>query len=80
MDAHAALYGRGAIHGGGGLDHIDLFFAAHTGNLPIVLDADEQTATVGVGKRREGARYLACIGDLVLEILLLMFALGDETV
>ena len=36
--------------------------------------------SVGVGKCREGARNLAYIGDLVFEILLLVFALGDESV
>ena len=52
----------------------------HTGNLTIILHSNEQTPTVGVGKRREGARYLACIGDFIFGILLLMFAFGDKTV
>ena len=80
MDAHATLHRRHTVHRGSSLDHIDFFVAAHTGNLTIILDTNEQAATVGVGKRREGARNLAHIGDLVLEILLLVFALGDEMV
>ena len=80
MDAHATLHGRHTVHRGSSLDHIELFIAAHTGNLTIVLDSDEQSAPIRIGKRREGARNLARIGDLILEILLLMFALSDEMV
>ena len=80
MDAHAALHRRHTIERRGSLDHIDLFIATHTGYLAIVLHANEQSATVGIGKSRERTRNLARIGDLILEILLLMFALGDEMV
>ena len=80
MDAHATLHRRHTVHRSGSLDHIDLFVATHTGNLAIVLDTDEQSAPVSIGKSREGARNLARIGDLILEILLLMFALSDEIV
>ena len=78
MDAHATLHRRHTVHRSGSLDHIDLFVATHTSNLAIVLDTNQQTPSIGVGKSREGARNLAHIGDLILEILLLMFALGDE--
>ena len=78
MHAHMALHRRHTIQCGGSLDHIDLFIAAHTGNLAIVLHTNEQSATIRISKRREGARNLAHIGDLILEILLLVFALGDE--
>ena len=80
MDTRVARHGRCAIHGSSGLYHVYLFIAAHTGNLAIVFHSNEQAASVGIGKGREGARNLACIGDFVLEILLLMFALGDKTV
>ena len=80
MDAHAALHRRHTVHRSSGLDHIDLFVATHTGYLAIVLDTDEQSAPVSIGKSREGACNLARIGDLILEILLLMFALSDEMV
>ena len=78
--AHATRYRRHAVECCCGLDHVDLLIAAHTGYLAIVLHTNEQTAAVGIGKGREGARNLAHIGDLVLEILLLVFALGDEMV
>ena len=80
MDTHTALHRGQAIHRSGSLDHIDFLFAAHTSYLTIVLDPNEQTTTISVSKRREGARDFAHIGDLILEILLLMFALGDEMV
>ena len=77
VNAHAALYGRGAIEGGSSLNHINLFIATYASYLTIVLHANEQTAPVGIGKCREGARNLACIGDFILEILLLVFAFSD---
>ncbi len=80
MDAHATLHRRHTVHRSGSLDHVDLLVATHTGYLTIVLDANEQASSVGIGKSREGARNLARIGDLILEILLLVFALGDEVV
>ena len=80
MYAHVTLYGRHAIARGSSLHHIDLFIATHTSYLAIVLDANEQAPSVGVRKCRERARNLARIGDLIFEILLLVFALGDETV
>ena len=78
MHAHVALHRGYAIERGSGLDHIDLFIAAHTGNLAIVLHTNEQPPAFGIGKSRQCTRNLARIGDLILEILLLMFALGDE--
>ena len=72
------LHGWNTIKRGGSLDHIDLFIAAHTSYLAIVLHTNEQPPAVGIGKSRQCARNLARIGDLILEILLLMFALGDE--
>ena len=80
MYAHVALHRGYAIERGSGLNHIDLFIAAHTGNLAIVFHTNEQPPAFGIGKSRQGTRNLARIGDLILEILLLMFALGDEVV
>ena len=50
--AHTALHRRHAVERGGSLNHIDLFIAAHTGNLAIVLHTNEQSTSIGVGKRR----------------------------
>ena len=75
---HMTLHRRHTIECRGSLDHIDLLIAAHTGNLAIVFHANEQSASIRISKRRERTRNLARIGDLILEILLLMFALGDE--
>ena len=80
VNGHVTRNGWHAIHRGRRLDHVDFFIATHTRYLAIILDTDEQAPSVGIGKRREGARNLACIGDFVFEILLLVFALGDEMV
>ena len=80
MHGHVARYGRHTINGCSSLHHVYLFIAAHTGNLAIVLHADEQSSTFRIGKSRQSARNLARIGDFILEILLLVFALGDEVV
>ena len=50
--AHTALHRGHAVERSSSLDHIDLFIAAHTGNLAIVFHTNEQSASVGVGKRR----------------------------
>ncbi len=80
MHGHVARYGRYTVNGCSSLHHVYLFIAAHTGNLSIVLHADEQSPTFRIGKSRQSARNLARIGDLILEILQLVFALGDEVV
>ena len=60
------------------LDHVDFLLASHPGDVAVVLHADEQMATAIVGKGSNGARNLAGIGNLVLEILMLMLALKDK--
>ena len=60
------------------VDHIHLLIAAHTGYGAIVLNADEQVPTTVVGKCRDAASNLAGIADLILEVLMLVLALGDE--
>lgn len=80
VNAHATLYRWNTIERGSSLDHINFLIATYTSYLTIVFHANEQTTSVGIGKGREGARNLACIGDFILEILLLVFAFGDKMV
>ena len=60
------------------IDHVDLLVATHAGYRPIVANTDEQSSAIGIGEGRDAMGNLAHGGYLVFEILLLMFALGDE--
>ena len=68
---------RAAIHGGGLLHHIDFLIGTDPGNATVVLDADKEASAVVVGKRGYAPGDLAGIGDLVLEVLMLVLALVD---
>lgn len=69
---------RAAIQFGRLLHHIYIFVVAHTGHNTIILNADEQPATVAIGKRRNTACYFARIRYTVLEVLLPVFSLGYQ--
>ena len=75
---YVARHGWVAPQFAGSLHHIHLLFAPHAGYAAVVLDADEQASAVGVGKGGEAVSNLADVGNLVLEVLLLMLALCDE--
>ena len=76
LEGHVLL--GAAVHLGRCLDHVDFLLAAHAGDVAIVLHTDEQMAAAVVGKGGYRAGYLAGIGNLVLEILMLVFALEDK--
>ena len=80
MYTHTTLYGRNAIKRGSSLDHIHLLITTYACNFTIILHANKQTSSIGISKSRQCARNLTCIGNFILEILLLMFALSDEVV
>lgn len=67
-----------AVHLGGLLDHVDVFLGAHACDVAVVLDSYQKAPARVVGECREGARYLARVGDGKLEVLLLVLALFDE--
>ena len=67
-----------AIHLCRRLNHVNLLLAAHSGTVAVVLDTDEQVPAAIVGKCADGACYLAGIGDLILEILMLMLTLLNK--
>ena len=76
LERHALL--GSAIHLSCRLDHINLLIAAHAGYIAIVLHADEQMAAAVVGKSGDRACDLAGIGNLVLEVLMLVLTLGNK--
>lgn len=76
FEGHMLL--RAAVHLRRRLDHVNLFLAAHTGDIAVVFHADEQVASAVVGKGGNRAGNLAGIGNLVLEVLMLVFALGNK--
>ena len=58
--------------------HVDFLIAAHAGDIAVVFHANEQVSAAVVGKRRYRAGDFAGIGNLVLEILMLVFALFNK--
>lgn len=56
-----------------------ILLGADAGHHAVVLYADEQQAAVVVGESRYGTGYLPGIGNLEFEILMLVFALLDQT-
>ena len=73
LEAHLLL--GAAIHLCRRLNHVDFLLATHPGDVAVVLHADEQMAAAVVGKGGNGAGYLTCVGNLVFEVLVLVFAL-----
>ena len=76
LEGHVLL--GAAIHLSSRLNHVDFLVATHSGNVAVVLDADEQVTAAVVGKGGYRAGYLARIGNLILEVLMLMLALENQ--
>ena len=69
---------RCTVAAGCGLNHIDVLLGAYAGYGAVVFYAYEETAAVVVGEGGYGAGYLAGIGNLEFEVLMLVFPLVDE--
>ena len=58
--------------------HVDLLLGPYPRHVSVVAHADEQSSAIGIGKGRDRLGQFPCIGDSVLEVLLLVLALADE--
>ena len=58
--------------------HEDLLLAAHTRQMAVVADANQQPSSVRIGKGRHRLGQLTGIGHAIFEVLLLVFALTDK--
>lgn len=74
----AVLNLRLTIHLGGGLDHVDLLVGPDPGNGTVVLDPNQQPATISVGKRRQRTGNPLAVGNLKLEIQQLVLTLLNQ--
>ena len=59
---------------GGLLDHVDVFFVAHSCDVAVVFDANEQVASVIIGKCRYASGDFARVGDCKFEVLMFVLA------
>ena len=57
---------------------MDIFFVFNSHDMPIVLDAYQQPASVCVGEGGNRAGNLLCIGYEIFEILMQMFPLSNH--
>ena len=61
------------------MHHEYLLLRLYSCNHTVVTDAYQQSAPIGIGKSRHRLSKFGSIGNLILEVLLLMFAFCYQT-
>lgn len=67
-----------AVHLGSGLDHVNFFLRPNTGNGTVVLDTDQKPAAISVRKSSQRPGNSSAVGNLELEIQLLVLAFFNQ--